>query len=58
MSPAEVDRIFDSLDSNKDGKLDYSEFTGLYANTNKQLNHLLSIRGLIFQIFIHILSYS
>ena len=47
MSPAEVDRIFDSLDSNKDGKLDYSEFTGLYANTNKQLNHLLSIRGFI-----------
>ena len=55
MSPAEVDKIFSSLDTNKDGKLDYGEFTGLYAITTKQLNHLLSVRGNIKIFLVHML---
>ena len=46
MTATEVDKIFETLDANKDGKLDYKEFTGLYTDTSKQLNHLLSVRGI------------
>ena len=47
MPATEVDKIFETLDTNKDGKLDYKEFTGLYASTTKQLNHLISLRGTV-----------
>ena len=50
MSVTEVDKIFDTLDVNKDGKLDFKEFTGLYENTTKQLNHLLSVRGIVVSV--------
>ena len=46
MSSKEVDKLFETLDVDKDGNLDYSEFTGLYTSTNKQLDHLLSLKGI------------
>eukprot|EP00116_Pleurobrachia_bachei_P004700 sb/3464962/ len=44
MSDSAVAAVFSSLDANKDGKLDYREFAGLYSKANIQLNHILQLR--------------